>query len=77
MSEIDLPAELQIVQERAYADGDTWTGDLIATARMALTERQHCATCQCERIHGEPPAPGNPRSKTWHGGAGSGDLQPK
>lgn len=29
----------------------------------------HCATCQCERIRGKKPAPGNERSKSWHGTA--------
>jgi hypothetical protein len=36
---------------------------------LARDDAQHCATCQCARIHGSPPAPGNDRSKSWHGEA--------
>jgi hypothetical protein len=46
----------------------TWTTDG-PRVELIRPDQLHCATCQCNKIHGTAPMPDNPRSRSWHANA--------
>jgi hypothetical protein len=73
---IELESDSSEDQElRAVRQALAYLNTLVASSvegRPAL----HCPTCQCARLHGVAPSPGNPNSKSWHENVEPRDARP-
>lgn len=48
----------------AYVRFKCVDGEVVA--ELLGTHETHCVTCQCNKFPPTPPAPENPRSRSWH-----------
>ena len=72
MSEMTLEERLRDARDQLIGSHYGYLRDLLTAAAAALRTAEikggHCATCQCNKLADaeNKPAPGNPKSKTWH-----------